>query len=165
MKSKLVKHMSALLAVWYSLSIIGFDVHSCVTTGDSFVSLIVSGITCEDIHPEHTCHSHGSCCGGSHKHSCCSAHSEAEDCSAESFKADRSKCCTNDFRILEITGAGQGGESDMMKHIVASAYVVAELCTSVPAHKSTDIDAFKYIEPDSGRTEPDAQALLNIWRI
>ena len=165
MKSKLVKYMSALLAVWYSLSIIGFDVHSCVTTGDSFVSLIVSGITCDDIHPEHSCNSHGNCCGGSHRHSCCSAHNESEDCTAEAFKTDRNKCCTNDFRILEITGAGQDGEYNMAKLSIASVYVVAELCEAVPSNKSVDIDTFKYIEPDSGRTVPDAQALLNIWRI
>ena len=85
MRKMFVKYMSALLVVWYSLSIIGFDVHSCKITGEVFVASLAGGISCEDVHPEHSCRAHGSCCGHDVVTCCeqetksCCAH-EAEPC-------------------------------------------------------------------------------------
>lgn len=57
-----MKYLSILMAVWYCLSIIGFDVHSCTVTGESFLASTYLGTSCKEIHPEHSCQDHGSCC-------------------------------------------------------------------------------------------------------
>ena len=49
MRNIVMKYLAALLVVWYSLSIIGFDVHSCTKTGETFVASIAAGVSCEDM--------------------------------------------------------------------------------------------------------------------
>ena len=150
MKNIILKYMSALLAVWYCLSIIGFDVHSCETTGDTFVTSVLAGTTCDDIHPEHDCSDHGTCCRH-HESSCCGDHEEDDD------------CCTNEIEVLDtvvVTNADEDG------HILLS-----EMLSCLFIECNYDVLLFpesiesSYI-PDSGRViQPDCQAVLNIWRI
>lgn len=150
MKNVVLKYMSALLAVWYCLSIIGFDVHSCETTGDTFVTSVLAGTTCDDIHPEHDCCSHGSCCGD-HESSCCGDHDEDDD------------CCTNEIEVLDsvvVTNADEDDDvqfSQMLSCLfIESSYDVLLFIESIES---------SYI-PDLGRViQPDHQAVLNIWRI
>jgi hypothetical protein len=157
-----LKYVAALLSVWYSVSIIGFYVHSCTTTGDTFVNSVLNGLTCEDIHPEHDCSGHGSCCSShechnhkSHTSSCCGDH----DVPSVDHEDD---CCTNDIEVLDSAGRTVQDDYDF------------ELYES---------DAFQYISNNydyhictegfylscrscSGKpVEPDSQAILNIWRI
>ena len=53
MKALLIKLSAMLMVLWYSMSIIGFDVHTCNGSGKSFIATFVSGTGCEDIHPDH----------------------------------------------------------------------------------------------------------------
>ena len=148
MKNLVVKYVSALVAVWYCLSIIGFDVHSCSATGRVFVNSVLSGTTCEDVHPEHDCKGHGSCCGA---HGCCS-HEKADD-----------GCCTNEIEVLDSEGviAADDDVCDL------AAFVMAYSCLT-PDHGlqpvSRTADILYYPDPREFIT-PDLQAVLNIWRI
>lgn len=153
MRKTIVKYMSALLVLWYSLSIIGFDVHSCNSTGEVYVASLAAGISCEDVHPEHSCKSHGGCC----EH-----HKPAT--SGDHF--DKSDCCTNDLQILELTGVYSSSQQRLSDddHSIDHAFnvdLVAE--TIVPELQRPLLTYLKH--PDSGVVMPDRQAFFSIWRV
>lgn len=150
MKNIILKYASALLAVWYCMSIIGFDVHSCEATGDTFVSSVLVGTTCDDIHPEHDCCCHDTCCSA-HESSCCGDHEEEDD------------CCTNEIEVLDSVVVTNAEEDDHIQY--------SEMLSCLFIESNYDVLLFsESIEisynPDSGRVmSPDCQAILNIWRI
>lgn len=149
MKDALMKISAILLVIWYCLSIIGFDVHSCTATGSIFVNSVLSGTTCDDIHPEHDCCAHGACC----------AHHSGE----EGLKSADKGCCTNEIEVLDSEVVTFSGEDDCTLYFQPFASVLIE----------NDYDALLFAGsfesfhiPDSGRVMlPDMQAVLNIWRI
>lgn len=157
MRNIVMKYLAALLVVWYSLSIIGFDVHSCTKTGETFVASIAAGVSCEDIHPEHSCRSHGSCCGHDHDKNCC-----GHDYRNEVTSGD---CCQDDFHVLAFTGAVSPNDyryDDCASDFVAYA---TEYLAQILVPTCSNEDFIKFKNPDSGITVPDPQALLSIWRI
>lgn len=100
-----------MLVLWYSFSIIGFDIHTCTASGSQFISTFIEGFGCDDIHPEHDCAQccglHDSCC---HGHAHCTCH--AGNCRyAESGNLSRNgafsqkDCCFNHYHVLMITGS------------------------------------------------------------
>ena len=93
MKGILTKVTAMLLIVWYSMSIIGFGIHTCSGSGESFVVTFVEGLECEDIHPEHH-YTKGSCC--SHSHSCCDTGTHTG--------IGPKLGCTSDYQVLALTG-------------------------------------------------------------
>jgi hypothetical protein len=151
MRKMFVKYMSALLVVWYSLSIIGFDVHSCKSTGEVFVASLAGGISCEDVHPEHSCKAHGSCCGH-----------EDQQTGSEVGKSD---CCSNDLQVLELTGVYASSEritdNDLADEYVLNVDLFAEM--TVPAVQRPLLTFLKH--PDTGVVMPDRQAFFSIWRV
>lgn len=155
MKNVMMKYVSVLMVVWYCLSIIGFDVHSCAKTGERFVASAIGGVECSDIHPGHSCHEHGSCC----------AH-HSESCHHDGESVEDSQCCTNDIHVLTDATLAS---SDVQRHYGEwnSNHCPCELhmmCTASVQHYSVTV-SHGYHLPDSGLTSPGRQALLNIWRI
>ena len=153
MRKMFVKYASALLVLWYSLSIIGFDVHSCNSTGEVYVASLAGGITCEDVHPDHSCKSHGGCCCGHHEH-------------GEGNHIGKSDCCTNDLQILELTGVYSSSQQRFSDDDHSCDYafnvdLVAE--TIVPELQRPLLTYLKH--PDSGVVVPDRQAFFSIWRV
>ncbi len=62
-KEGLIRFFTALMLGVYVLGIVGFDVHSCLASGKSFVVPLWNGeLSCCAIHPEDLC-SDGDCCG------------------------------------------------------------------------------------------------------
>ena len=159
MRKMFVKYMSALLVVWYSLSIIGFDVHSCKSTGEVFVASLAGGISCEDVHPEHSCRAHGSCCG--HETEPCCGHSDHQ---GES-QVGKSDCCSNDLQVLELTGVYASSErstdNDHADSYVLDVDLFAEM--SIPAVQRPLLTFLK--QPDTWVVMPDRQAFFSIWRV
>lgn len=155
MKNVVMKYVSVFMALWYCLSIIGFDVHSCTRTGEKFIASAFIGTTCEDIHPEHSCHEHGSCC-------CHHGHGSHEGESLED-----QDCCTNDIHVLSVPGVTSDdaqrhyGEWNS-NHCPCDLHLMSEC--RMP---SSDGNAFSYYptSPDSGLAVPAGQALLMVWRI
>ena len=45
MKNLLTSLTAVLLVIWYSLSVIGFDVHTCSGSGESYVTTVIGGTT------------------------------------------------------------------------------------------------------------------------
>lgn len=162
MKRMFPKYVAALLTVWYSLSIIGFDVHSCAATGDTFVNSVLSGLTCEDIHPEHDCSGHGSCCGShrchdhkSHASSCCG------DQDAPSVAHD-DDCCTNDIEVLDSESLTVQDDYDFELYVSDAFQYIKNYYDCHLFAEGTHL----YGSSDSWKSAgPDSQAVLNIWRI
>lgn len=148
--------MAALLLIWYTLSIIGFDVHSCTRTGETFVASIAAGVSCEDIHPEHSCAGHGGCCGHDHTKGCC-GHDRNEVASDD--------CCQDDFHVLTFTGTVSSEGQRFDSYAQNSAVPVLENVVENLLQDVSDIDLIRFKEPDSGIIVPDSQAFLSIWRI
>jgi hypothetical protein len=155
MKSVFLKYVSALMALWYCLSIIGFDVHSCTVTGSTFVNSVLNGTTCEEVHPEHDCCCHGSCC-----HSACSHDHEAP--SSEEVD-ENDDCCTNEIEVLDSEGvaAAEDNACDMHDATTVLAFVENDYNSLLRTEAAT----VSY-KPDSGHfRQPDILAVLSIWRI
>ena len=162
MRKMFVKYASVLLVLWYSLSIIGFDVHSCKSTGEVFVASLAGGVSCEDIHPEHSCKSHGGCCCHHENESCRAGH-ETEHADSHVTKED---CCSNDLQVLQLTGVHMsdnerlGGNANDA-HLIFDVDLAMEL--TMPALQRPFL---KYLEhSDSGVIMPDRQAFFSIWRV
>lgn len=81
---RVMRIVSPLLAIWYLLCVVGFDVHKCLYSGERFVSSLAAGLPGENIHPEcdhdawSACHSHG---------------------------ISGRACCVDDINVLVLTGA------------------------------------------------------------
>lgn len=96
--NKFVTKVSAfLLALWYCLSVIGFDVHTCHSANHQFVSTFIEGLTCEEIHSAHKCGHHCT-----HHHEC----SDAQEHFANHSDGliEETDSCTDDYHALSITG-------------------------------------------------------------
>lgn len=163
MKGLITKMFAALLVGWYMMSIIGFGVHTCSESGKSFVVAFYEEMTCDEIHPEHSCDK-ASCCADKHQcHGDCCGHEAAHE--GMVIKAD--SCCSNDYQVLELTGTLLADDD---RHADISSL---ENCPYV-AHASSEVGfstswktIIKYIQqPDSGSGQArNSQAVLAVWRI
>ena len=150
MRSMPMKISAIALVIWYIVSIIGFGVHTCRADQRSFITTFVSGMTCEDIHPEDHCADHHHCSD----QECCSHHSD--DC----------EDCEDDFMNLAITGTAHSSENDSF---IGCHHGLA-IC-EMPVYENIsaalfDSEILKLLQPDSGSVVPgDFQSFLSIWRI
>ena len=158
-----LKYVSALLAVWYCMSIIGFDVHSCNTTGNVFVNSMLSGTTCDDVHPEHDCSGHKSCCA-SHSCACSSSCCHSVPVTdGENVSSEDDDCCTNQIEVLESEGVAVSGDKTCCQLAATLAYLYFDNTDNLPHVLNV---ACRVYSPDLGSVcRPDQQAVLSIWRI
>ena len=161
MRKMFVKYVSALMVVWYSLSIIGFDVHSCNTTGEVYVASLAGGIACEDVHPDHSCAHHGACCSHHNENTCCHhKHNDADSCISDQ------DCCSNDLQVLQLTGVIISEDECNGCHVSMNQTDCDAFLTVKSALQALRRIYLKYLEyPDPGVLMPDRQAFLNIWRV
>lgn len=159
MKKLVMKYVSAVMALWYLVGIMGFDVHSCTATGDVFVQPVLAGVTCDDIHPEHDCGDHGSCCG--HDRSCCHSHGQKSE---TALSEDSSlECCTNEIETLDVSGVQSARSFHDDDKCDCGYCPCVEPVVSAQVYLSASAVFYKI--PDSWVAVPERQALLNIWRI
>lgn len=153
MKAGIIRLSAFFLLLWYSFSVIGFNVHTCNASGRSFVATFVTGLSCSDIHPGHVCEK--GMCGAGHARECCHDH----DCGPAFRLPD---CCSNDHVALVITGCSssedhhESGLCGYLPH-VGSFYEWprASFCSCSVVFK-----------PASGLiVQGDRQSLLKVWRI
>ncbi len=91
-KNHVIASVAALLTVWYLACIAGFDVHTCNESGRRFVGSLVERAW-GDSH-------HCFCCDLEGEEACCCHEGEAH----EDDGCCGGDCCTDDVRILSITG-------------------------------------------------------------
>lgn len=150
MKDRVIRTSAVLLALWYCFSVIGFNVHTCKASDSSFVATFVGGLSCSDIHPEHTCD----------KEKCCSDHHD--HCCGQLIRSEN--CCTDDHMSLDITGFVS---DDDLRHNSLSD------CGFMTLHFSDDyLHGIPELLVRSSLwhlsvpiVSGDRQSLLNIWRI
>jgi len=106
-KSLIAQFCGVVLLVIYVMSLGGINVHTCSHTGDSYVTFLFEGVSCQAIHPSHS-HEHGTCC------SCCDHH-EAEEHSCDG----EDDCCSNESHLLLLTG--DSDHSVGQKHLTADS--------------------------------------------
>ena len=163
MKNVVMKISALLLSVWYCLSIIGFDVHTCSSEGVSHVMTSFTSIDCETIHGghHHACGHHD--CDGHHHHH------EADGCSCRTEGVTHihtQQCCTDDYQAIVLTGIRideTHGHYDEC-HCGHCPCVEATVSEALHLVASNKIENHIFI-PDSGLIVPEIQALFSIWRI
>lgn len=152
MKKILIKVAAVMALVWYSLGIIGFDVHTCNASGRSFIATFVEGISCEDIHPGHGCgHEHHDCTCGHH-------HSE------ETVVSYPQHCCTDDYQALAITGSTSDPSRESGDLISLCFHCNADYIFAPAPKASVSLERVS-LWLDSRFRISCSQALLSVWRI
>lgn len=152
----MIKHISALLLVmWYSLSIIGFGVHTCLASGETYIATVASGFSCEDLHPDH----HDSECQSSCK---CRHHKSEQERSGDSYAMK--PCCKEEFKVISLTGFRGADDNDRFDEVRTLAMVQACPMLSIPEEPvSRQMSIYR---PRSGISDSiNIQAVYNIWRI
>ena len=149
MKNIGTRIFAAILVIWYSLSIIGFGVHTCKGSGQTFVVSFAESSSCADIHPEHHCCS-------SDNHCCESDHSTL----------DVQKCCSNEYQMIRLSGCRSSVESDYSEQDIES------ICINIPVYSVSDLSAalhaenLQFWDPDTGDVRPcDCQVTYGVWII
>lgn len=151
MKDILKSFAAMLLVIWYSLSIIGFDVHTCSGSGETYIATIASGLSCEDIHPEH---GHTGC-------RCC------HPVDTENGSIDRKPCCTDDYQVILLTGIRSTDESGTSyDHGPLQLASHSDACAD-NLRSEIYLSALRaFYKPRSECMLPrDVQANYSIWRI
>lgn len=161
MKKLATKLSAFLLMIWYCISIIGFDVHTCSDSGRSFVATFLNGMTCEAIHPGHTHDS--SCCHEAHEHICCGQrHHGSDTC----FSVDAKSCCSDDYQVLFLTGERPDGDHIHYNECGCALCPCLENVTMAQLPAVPDIGSLKYHGGVFGLiVYKDFQSSLSIWRI
>lgn len=150
MKDALMKISAILLVIWYCLSIIGFDVHTCSETGDSFVHMSFTSHSCHDIHDDH--------CDWACEHE------HDEHCEEPVEHHHDGRCCEDEYQVISLTGLRSDDDSNGSFHGGECPCIMETECDTFAL--LADIFDYRYFEePDSGLIVADAQPLLSIWRI
>ena len=154
MKKVFTPFATALLVLWYLLSVIGFGVHTCNSTGETYIATVASGFTCEDLHPDR--HTHTTC------HTCCGCHKndDNESVGLEGLKS----CCVSEYQVITLTGTRVCEDGGACGQYVCHIAVPVLMPESSWPLASSRINLFhkarSLIDPLR-----DYQASYGIWRI
>lgn len=138
MRNLPMKYCAVLLALWYLMSIIGFNVHIC--------------------HSAHHLSHHVS---HTEEHQdCCCHHEENEP------EASFSCSCTDEYHVLDISATVSSNENDIKDSVSADSHFctgyLSDVCVSFNKNRIHKIRSLS----DSGLTASgDVQSVLSIWRI
>ena len=167
------KIVTALLTLYYLLSLCGFNVHHDTVCGKSYLTLLYLGTDCSDIHPDSSCCQHSGTC----THSACSQHSEVcthSNCGKHSGDCGNSKgreiagafsghCnhCFNEYGIADDT-------ADLRSGRIRDREPMAALATRLNDNtlrknpSAFSVEAFK--RPDGGRLHAIPLSMLCVSR-
>ena len=155
-----MKISALLIIVWYSMSIIGFDVHTCLSSGRTFIATFAKGVSCTDIHPEHHC-CKSDCCG-THDHD----NHETSSCCPSEQEVAAKKCCSNEYQVIDLSGCRSITETDSDDLNVRMEYPVIEYSAMDITAAAFPAEQLQFWDPDSGAIKPyDYQSVYGIWRI
>lgn len=157
MKDLLTKCAAAVLVLWYSLSVIGFDVHTCSGSGRTFIATVISGTGCEDIHPEHNA---PSC-------SCCQPESH-EDGRACGEDLRTKPCCTDDWQAIVLTGV-RVNEKDQLSGFSKFGYIALNHALVQESYRNLNLYSngprIFYRLASGSAVARSCQEIYGVWRI
>ena len=167
MKNLLTSLTAMLLVIWYSLSVIGFDVHTCSGSGESYVTTVIGGTTCDDIHPEH--HKEAcSCCHHGHDSRQAAGAEGTEDADGtDGTEIATRPCCSDDWQMIVLTGCKTQEKHNHFDECNCGHVPYILDISKGNIHSRTDIHSLRaFYSPDSGSfAQLDVQRSYNIWRI
>ena len=160
----------------YLLGIVGVDVHSCLSSGKSFVVSLWGGIECSDIHPESDCAS--LCCSHCHHaapQAACTSHETAGHCPHCAQQASGTQegicsalsddCCSDSCHYLALTGASSDHD-ELLAQIVCPEIDLPTAITPATEGSEAETSANALLTPPgSGLSSPDILALISSFRI
>lgn len=150
MKKAFSNIVAFVLMIWYFLSVIGFDVHTCGSTGRVFVSPVVTA----------ECSVSGQ--GGECLCGCCSHCNETE---ADVPEFSEGSCCSDDYQALAITG-GVSSEKHRYFDECSCGLCPAALLSEAGALRNVCFRMLSCRLPDKLLLSPsDYQALISVWLI
>jgi hypothetical protein len=157
MKNRLTSVVAILLGLWYSLSVIGFGLHTCSRSGETYIATVASGFSCEDIHSashvDRDCHEHSDC-------GCCHRHE------TENEELTTIPCCTNDYHVIALTGLRCVQDSDDADWCNLEMTQLHHYGAEYPGLNIHYSGLRAFYKPSSRDIVPrDVQAVYNIWRI
>lgn len=155
MKKCITSLSALLLVVWYSLSVIGFDVHTCNASGEVYIATVASGFSCDDIHSDGHKQAHYEHFGCT----CCQTHKSDSD------KLKTKPCCSDDYQVILLTGVRSAQDAeDSYQQTLVETINIAESDYSYSHIFDNGLRTF-YKPGSGGLTPRDIQAVYNIWRI
>ncbi len=159
MKNVILKIFAILLTVWYSMSIIGFNVHTCSGSGRSFVVTFIDGVTCEDIHPDHVCSKVSCCSDRYHDHCACGGH--------DGVSFGPQSCCSSDYQVLALTGTLSQNDHEHFDECACGSCPCVGFAVCGAPLLPDEYNFIAYIHaPDPGVASAcERQASLSVWRI
>ena len=147
--------------------------HTCTSSGETFISTFAEGVECADIHPEHHCCG-ASCCSAAHHEddhetpSCCSSEHHGPINEHHDVKTIEAKsCCSNEYQAILLSGCRTDSGSDEKY----SSYKVVSPCVNdIPvsyiAFAKYHAERVQFLEYDSGVLQPgDLCVAFGVWRI
>ena len=151
MKNVFTSLTAALLVVWYSLSIIGFDVHTCSSSGHTYIATVASGFECEDIHDGHV---HDDCC----------CHSDKPEKNQADQKFEEGQCCSDQYHSIVLTGVRGDDDADGYHRMNISCGHELPSC-NIGSDKLQHGHRTNLRLLDERIVFRDVQSSFNIWRI
>lgn len=165
MKNLGTRIFAAILVVCYSMSIIGFGVHTCSENNRSFLTSFITGVECEDVHPSEICDAQ--CCSAAKHKNCCGHHTSEDNSAGQSDAAVKlcsKTCCTNDYQQINLTGSGhESGFEKSVEHVALIALCTDSLFVCLRNAFSKMIQALTL--PDLSLYMGELRPFLSIWRI
>ena len=161
MKNVITYCVAAFMLVWYSLSVIGFDVHTCSDSGETYIATVLSGTACDDIHPEHdepAC----SCC----HHKCASKEHSKEQEDKDGLRTR--PCCTDDWQMIYLTGVRSDDDREEVINPISQLFAFVD-CTLPDVNANLNFMGNPFRDFNKPRPKPvtvrTCQEVYSIWRI
>ena len=156
MKKVFTSIAAVLFGLWYLLSVIGFDVHTCTSSGETYIATVASGFSCEDIHPSQ--HVQESCRSG------CTCHHKKPKKEEPQSSLGMKSCCSDDFQMILLTGTPVSGNDNLLA-VFSGQFVI--LADPVDAQRPSELSFVSvFHKPRSWiGLPPDLQASYSVWRI
>ena len=148
-----IKVFACLMALWYLVSAVGLNVHTCSGTGEVFVSSLAAGTSCEVIHPSYGSHSEKDCC-------CCGHENETEE------GVSKQDCCNNESVMLVHNGCTE--DSFLLSQLMVQALDMNCFAPETYALQGFNNEFIqrKIPEPDSiPYSQRDILSEISIWRL
>ena len=158
MKRNVLIRISAIFVlVWYSLGIIGFNVHTCNARERSFIVTFLEDMSCESIHPSDHCGAEQTCC-------CCCSHHTAEQHSDSDESIDEPECCTDEYQVItsmtdRVDDSKRFQFSDLKPHCLILSDPLDAMST-LHYHGSSSDFLSRSCHDSRG-----IRVLCNVWRI
>ena len=142
--------------LWYFLGIIGFNVHTCNASNDSFIVTFLEDMSCDSIHPDEHCATVKTCC-------CCCGH-DSEPASHSDESIEVSKCCTNEYQML--TSSADRVDETHRINLQDSAFCVGVLYSLNDLHTYSNASVSRMCSPPrSCHGERGIHLVCSVWRI